>query len=116
MNRLVLASFFAGLSLGAPLCLALLNIQARVFCWYRRRKSQREAAIAAVVKRLQKECAEEDRVAAARRGRVDLLPSEFRLEITDERELCLLFRSAVIDLRSKDRRRFFPGESTGGIN
>jgi hypothetical protein len=116
MTRTELLSLIVGILLGNILCLFVQYLGAVVFCWYRRRKSRRDAAMAVVIKRLQKECDEEDRLAAAKRGRVDLLPADFRLDVTDERELCLLFRSAVIDLRSKDRRRFFPGEPTGGIN
>jgi hypothetical protein len=129
MTRQFLAVFFAGMSLGVPLTIALLNIQARAFFWYRRRQAQREAKklaeiriaeerkrqsdLMAVIARLECEVKQEDAYALAQRSP---LSGPFAVEARDAREMCLVFRTALIELRSKDRRRFFPGELTGGIN
>jgi C4-dicarboxylate-specific signal transduction histidine kinase len=129
MTRQCLAAFFAGMSLGAPLALLLLYFQARIFCWRRRRQAQREAKklaeiriaderkrqsdLMAVIARLECEVKAEDAYALAQRSP---LSGPFAVEARDAREMCLVFRTALIELRSKDRRRFFPLMFNGGDN
>jgi hypothetical protein len=123
MNRTYLGIFFAGMSLGAPLCMSLLYLQARVFCWRRRRQAQREAkrlaelriaqererqsALFETIRKLEREIGSSKAYARAPLGPVS---GPFAVRVQDSRELALIFRTALIELRSTDKRRFFPGD------
>jgi hypothetical protein len=129
MTRSELLSLVVGILLGNILCIFVQYVGAVIFCWHRRRKAQREAKrlaeiriaeerkrqsdLMAVIARLEREVKQEDAYAIAQRSP---LSGPFAVEARDDREMCLVFRTALIELRSKDRRRFFPLMFTGGEN
>jgi hypothetical protein len=129
MTHSELLSLIVGIALGNILCLFVQYIGAVIFCWRHRRQAQREAKklaeiriaeerkrqsdLMAVIARLECEVKQEDAYALEQRSP---LSGPFAVEARDAREMCLVFRTTLIELRSKDRRRFFPLMFNGGDN